>query len=100
VPSPDAVDLSDVSGGDARKLVLRLADFPDLVEGAARAREPHRLTAYLRDVAAAYHSYYHSNRIVTDDPVQTGARLFLSEATKTVLRNGLALLGLSTPERM
>jgi arginyl-tRNA synthetase len=100
VPSPDDVVLSDVSGGDARKLVLRLADFPDLVEGAARAREPHRLTAYLRDVAAAYHSYYHSNRIVTDDPVQTGARLFLSEATKTVLHNGLALLGLSTPERM
>jgi len=100
VPAPDDVNLADVSGGDARKLVLRLADFPDLVEGAARAREPHRLTAYLRDVAAAYHSYYHSNRIVTDDPVQTGARLFLSEATKTVLHNGLVLLGLSTPERM
>ncbi len=100
VPSPEDASLSDVTAGDARKLVLRLADFPALVEGAARAREPHRLTAYLREVAAAYHSYYHNNRIVTDDPAQTAARLFLSEATRTVLRNGLVLLGLSAPERM
>ena len=100
VPSPEDADLSDVTAGDARRLVLRLADFPALVEGAARAREPHRLTAYLREVAAAYHSYYHNNRIVTDDSAQTAARLFLSEATKTVLHNGLVLLGLSAPERM
>jgi arginyl-tRNA synthetase len=100
VPSPEDASLSDVTAGDARKLVLRLADFPALVEGAARAREPHRLTAHLREVAAAYHSYYHNNRIVTDDSAQTAARLFLSEATKTVLRNGLVLLGLSAPERM
>lgn len=100
LPSPEDADLSDVTAGDARRLVLRLADFPALVEGAARAREPHRLTAYLREVAAAYHSYYHNNRIVTDDSAQTAARLFLSEATKTVLHNGLVLLGLSAPERM
>jgi arginyl-tRNA synthetase len=100
VPSAEDADLTDVTSGDARRLVLRLADFPALVEGAARAREPHRVTAYLREVAAAYHSYYHNNRIVTDDPVQTAARLLLSEATKTVLHNGLVLLGLSAPERM
>ncbi|MBM3307977.1 MAG: arginine--tRNA ligase [Candidatus Eisenbacteria bacterium] len=100
VPSPEEAVLGDVSAGDARRLVLRLSDFPALVDGAARAREPHRLTAYLREVAAAYHSYYHNNRIVTDDPAQTAARLFLSEATKTVLRSGLLLLGLSAPERM
>jgi len=100
VPEPDAVDLSDVSAGPARRLVLRLADFADLVEGAARAREPHRLTTYLRDVSAQFHSYYHDHRIVTEDSAKTGARLFLSEATRTVLRNGLVLLGVSAPERM
>ena len=100
VPAPDDVDLSDVSQGSARRLVLKLADFPDLVEGAARAREPHRLSTYLRDVAAQFHSYYHDNRIVTEDAGKTGARLFLSEATRTVLRNGLTLLGVAAPERM
>ena len=100
VPSPDGVDLSDVGVGDACQLVLMLADFPRLIESAAEAREPHRLTTYLRDVSARFHAHYHNNRIVTDDPVTTSARLFLSEATRTVLRNGLRLLGIAAPERM
>jgi arginyl-tRNA synthetase len=100
VPSSDDVDLSDVGAGDACQLVLMLADFPRLIESAAEAREPHRLTTYLRDVSARFHAYYHNNRIVTDDPVTTSARLFLSEATRIVLRNGLKLLGIASPERM
>jgi arginyl-tRNA synthetase len=100
LPSPDDVDLTDVSGGDARTLTLLLADFPRLVEGAAQAREPHRLTAYLRDVSSAFHSYYHDHRIVTDDAKTSLARLFLSEATRVVLKNGLALLGVGAPDRM
>jgi arginyl-tRNA synthetase len=98
--APDDVDLGDVGSGDARPLVLLLAEFPRLVEGAAEAREPHRLTTYLRDLSSEFHSYYHDNRIVTDDPRTTSARLFLSEATRTVLRNGLVLLGISAPDRM
>ncbi len=100
VPSPDDVDLSDTSSGDAKPLVLLLAEFPQLVASAALAREPHRLTTYLRDVSARFHSYYHDNRIVTDDSATTAARLFLSQATRIVLRNGLTLLGISTPDRM
>jgi len=100
VPSPDDVDLSDVSSGDAKPLVLLLAEFPQFVASAALAREPHRLTTYLRDVSARFHSYYHDNRIVTDDAATTAARLFLSQATRIVLRNGLTLLGISTPDRM
>lgn len=100
VPAPDEVDLSDISSGDGRPLVLLLAAFPRLIESAAEAREPHRLTTYLRDVSARFHSYYHDNRIVTDEPRATSARLFLSEAVKTVLGNGLRLLGVSAPERM
>ena len=100
VQSPDDIDLSDVGKGDACQLVLMLADFPRLIESAAEAREPHRLTTYLRDVSARFHAYYHNNRIVTDDPVTTSARLFLSQATRTVLRRGLRLLGIAAPERM
>jgi arginyl-tRNA synthetase len=100
VPSPDDVDLSDVSSGDAKPLVLLLAEFPQLVASAALAREPHRLTTYLRDVSARFHSYYHDNRVVSDDSATTAARLFLSQATRIVLRNGLTLLGISTPDRM
>ena len=100
VPSPKEVDLSDITAGDAKPLVLLLAEFPHFVANAAVAREPHRLTTYLRDVSARFHSYYHDNRIVTDDSATTGGRLFLSEATRTVLRNGLTLLGVTTPDRM
>ncbi len=100
VQSSDDIDLSDVGKGDACQLVLMLADFPRLIESAAEAREPHRLTTYLRDVSARFHAYYHNNRIVTDDPVTTAARLFLSQATRTVLKSGLRLLGIAAPERM
>ena len=100
LPGPDEVDLSDVREGDACQLILLLAEFPQFLASAAVAREPHRLTTYLRDVSARFHSYYHDNRIVTDDPNTTAARLFLSQATRIVLRNGLTLLGISTPDRM
>jgi arginyl-tRNA synthetase len=100
VPSPDDADLSDISSGNGTPLVLLLAEFPQFVASAALAREPHRLTTYLRDVSARFHSYYHDNRIVTDDSATTAARLFLSQATRIVLRNGLTLLGISTPDRM
>ncbi len=100
VPSPDDVDLSDISSGNGKSLVLLLAEFPQFVASAALAREPHRLTTYLRDVSARFHSYYHDNRIVTEDPATTAARLFLSQATRIVLRNGLTLLGITTPDRM
>ena len=100
LPGPDEVDLSDVREGDACQLILLFAEFFQFFVSAAVAREPHRLTTYLRDVSARFHSYYHDNRIVTDDPNTTAARLFLSQATRIVLRNGLTLLGISTPDRM
>ncbi|MBD3348775.1 MAG: arginine--tRNA ligase [Candidatus Eisenbacteria bacterium] len=100
IPAPDAVDLSGIDAEGGRPLILLLSEFPRQVEGAAQAREPHRITTYLRDVSSRFHSYYHDNRIVTDDPQVTDARLFLSQAVKTVLGNGLRLLGIDAPERM
>jgi arginyl-tRNA synthetase len=70
------------------------------VEGAARTLEPHRLTFYLNDMAALFHSYYNKNKVISDDGALTGARLFLVKTVRTVLKNALTLLGVSTPEKM
>jgi arginyl-tRNA synthetase len=81
-------------------LARQLAAFPEVVRGAAMAREPHRIPAYLMDTAAEFHRFYHACRVVGDDVPRSRARLRLSAATAAVLRNGLALMGVSAPERM
>jgi arginyl-tRNA synthetase len=81
-------------------LTRRLAVFPELVRGAAAAREPHRLPAYLVETAAEFHRFYHACRVVGDDARASAGRLRLAEAARTVLGNGLALMGVSAPERM
>jgi arginyl-tRNA synthetase len=100
---------ADVAGGgdparliedEEIELVRRLAQFPDVVLGAARDLEPHRVAFYLLDFAGAFHRYYNRHRIVTDDPDLTRARLLLVRAAQRVMRGGLALLGVSAPERM
>jgi arginyl-tRNA synthetase len=70
------------------------------VRGAAAAREPHRIPTYLIELAGIFHRFYHACRVVGEDPKQTRARLHLCEAARIVLRNGLALMGVSAPERM
>jgi arginyl-tRNA synthetase len=81
-------------------LVRKLAAFPEVVRGAAVAREPHRLPTYLGETAAEFHRFYHACRVVGDDAARSRERLLLSEAARIVLRNGLALMGVSAPERM
>ncbi len=85
---------------EERELLRLLAQFPDVVLGAAEAEEPHRVPTYLATVAAAFHQFYHQHRIVTDDAGVTAARLLLCEGTRQVIANGLALLGVTAPERM
>lgn len=81
-------------------LARRLADFGPTVAGVARARAPHRLTKYARDVASEFHQFYDACRVLTDDPATTTARLGLCIATKTVLATTLELCGVSAPESM
>ncbi len=81
-------------------LVRKLATFPEVVRGAAFAREPHRVPAYLMETAAEFHRFYHACRVVGDDPAVSRARLLIADATRHVIRNGLALMGVSAPERM
>jgi arginyl-tRNA synthetase len=81
-------------------LVRQLATWPEVVRGAALAREPHRVPAFLVETAAEFHRFYHACRVVTDDGPRSRHRLRLCAATAQVLRNGLALLGVSAPERL
>ena len=97
---PDAKKLSLLNKPEEINIIKTLMQFPGILETSARNLEPYTLLAYLQDLASLFHSYYASNRIVTDDKSLTAARLLLAKAVKTVLFNGLSLLGVSAPEKM
>ncbi len=86
------------------ELLKALGEYPAVVSAAAELREPHRVARYLEDLAGAYHRFYDNCRIlpVGDEPVGDlhRSRLWLNDATRTVIANGLGLLGVSAPERM
>jgi len=94
------VDLSPLEGAAAQALLLQLAKYPDMLTGAAKDFAPHDVTFYLRELAAAYHSYYDAERILVEDESVKRARLALVAATAQVLHNGLAILGVSAPRKM
>ena len=77
-----------------------LGRFPEVVEAAARAHEPHQLAHYLRELANAFHSYYNAHPFIVDDDALRNARLALVLAVRQVIRNGLGILGVSAPESM
>lgn len=81
-------------------LVRKLATFPEVVRGAAVMREPHRIPTFLIETAAEFHRFYHACRVVGDDLELSRHRLRLCAATQQVLHNGLALMGVSSPERL
>jgi arginyl-tRNA synthetase len=85
-------------------LLGSLGEFPRVVASAAELREPHRVARYLEELAGTYHRFYDACRVLpmADEPATplTCARLWLVEATRIVLSNGLGLLGVSAPERM
>jgi arginyl-tRNA synthetase len=87
---------------DPEELALSklLAAFPETVAAAALAREPQRVTNYLREVAALFHRFYHQHRVVGVEEELMQARLGLARATQIVIRRGLELIGVSAPERM
>jgi arginyl-tRNA synthetase len=81
-------------------LMARLAAWPDVVLSAAQELAPHAIAFYLKDLSADLHSYYNAERVLVDDAALKHARLALMAATRQVLRNGLALVGVSAPNRM
>ncbi|MBW2616598.1 MAG: arginine--tRNA ligase [Deltaproteobacteria bacterium] len=110
----EGISLPDRQDGLLERLILdeemalirRMAEFPPLLEEISRTLEPHRLTYYLTDLAASFHRYFNLGtkipeyRIVTNDRETSHARLFLADAVRAVIANGLGLLGISAPERM
>jgi arginyl-tRNA synthetase len=85
---------------EEENLIEKAAHFPETVMEAASGREPHRLTAYLLELAGMFHSYYNRRRFITEDLGVTRARLEVVKALRIVLRQGLTLLGVSAPDRM
>jgi len=81
-------------------LMATLARYPEVVEGAALAHEPHVLAYYLRELANDFHTYYNAHTFIVDNAALRDARLNLIDATRQVLANGLGLLGVSAPETM
>jgi arginyl-tRNA synthetase len=105
VPEFDLEAARALASPEEQDLVRRIAAFPDLLAGAALAYEPHRVAFYLQETIAAFHSWYTlgkrtGERVIGADPRTTSARLFLCRALKQVLANGLAVLGVSAPDRM
>jgi arginyl-tRNA synthetase len=93
-------DLSPLTAPTEVALLLKLAAYPDMLAAAAADLAPHDLTFYLRDLAAALHSWYAAERFLVDDPALAAARMALLAATRQVLRNALAMLGVSAPDTM
>lgn len=89
-------------GSEDEKAILKhLADYPSMIEGAAKGRAPHRVAAYIQKLAALVHAYYGSTRIIDrENPNLTGSRLALMKACGLVLKDALGLLGVEAPEKM
>jgi arginyl-tRNA synthetase len=92
--------LASLGGEREAALMQRLGEFPEVVASAARELAPHAVAFYLRSLAGEFHSYYNAERILVEDEATRKARLALCAAVRQVLANGLALLGVSAPERM
>ncbi|MDR3603002.1 MAG: arginine--tRNA ligase [Syntrophaceae bacterium] len=93
-------DLSALDLPEEEAIMKSLADFPDMLAEAADAMEPHRVTFYLVELSDLFHSYYHDNKVLTQDDRVRKARLFLVEAVRQVIHNGLSILGVTAPDRM
>jgi arginyl-tRNA synthetase len=100
LPAPGEAHGARYEAAEERALLRRLAQFPEVVRGAAAAREPHRLPTYLIETAADFHRFYHACRVVSEDGARSRARLELAEAARLTMANGLALMGVAAPQRM
>ena len=93
-------DATLLGAASEQTLLKRLAEFPGVVQQAVQDLSPHLVAFWLRDCASDFHGWYNAERVLVDDAALKGARLRLADATRQVLANGLALLGVSAPERM
>jgi arginyl-tRNA synthetase len=95
-----SVDLSPLDSERAMALLQKLAEYPDMLTHAADELAPHAVAFYLRDLAGEFHSFYNAERVLVDDEGPRNARIALLAATRQVLANGLAVIGVSAPAKM
>lgn len=100
LPDPTTVNLDALCLPEELALAKLLARYPEVVAGAALSYEPHRVTFYLQELAAQFHSYYNQQRVIVDDPEISQSRLYLVNAVKIVIQNALQVLGISAPDKM
>jgi arginyl-tRNA synthetase len=96
----DSIPLEKLSTSEEMTIIRKINSFPEIVEGSALNFEPHRITYYLQELAGQFHSFYNKNRVIGEDTGLSTARLFLLKCIGQTLKNALAILGISAPERM
>jgi arginyl-tRNA synthetase len=94
------VSLDGLNSPASDTLLRRLAEYSDMLSDAAKEMTPHSVAFYLRDLAGDFHTFYNADRVLVDDEALRLARLALLSAAKQVIANGLAILGVSAPEKM
>jgi arginyl-tRNA synthetase len=94
------VDLTPLVEEQELQILQKLLDYPDQIQSAAHELAPHLVAFYLKDLAAGFHSYYNSTRLLVEDGVVREARLALAAAVRQVLRSGLEILGVGAPDKM
>ncbi len=100
LPGAEGADLSVLDSPRELTLLARLGEYPLALAHAAEELSPHLVSFYLRELAGDFHSYYNAERMLVDDERLKHARIALASAVKQILGNGLALLGVSAPEKM
>jgi arginyl-tRNA synthetase len=98
--SADEATLAVLTEPEEQELIKALADFPTLVESAAETLEPHRIATYLLETARLAHLWYHKHHVLEQPEDVTRGRLALARGAQIVLRNGMRILGITSPERM
>jgi arginyl-tRNA synthetase len=99
-PGFQAGALAQLADPHEKALIRRLTFFPELLETAALALEPHQVAHYLKELAGEFHTYYNATKFLVEEPALRNARLNLVEAARQVLENGLTLLGVTAPDTM
>jgi arginyl-tRNA synthetase len=99
-PAHGNASLSKLAEPQELQLIKRVSAFPEVIRQCAVQRAPHTLVHYLRDLANDFHTNYSAHQFIVEDAGLRDARLNLAMATQTVIRNGLALLGVSAPDTM
>ncbi len=93
-------NLTELSNDHEKALMRKLAKYSNVIESAARTYEPHQIAHYLESLANDFHTYYNASKFIVDNASLRDARLYMIQATRQVIQNGLSILGVSAPEVM